>query len=223
MMIQEPIELDAEQMREVYARFGFATYQAQCLERQLAIILATKYGPEPTRISSKEFSSVFEDLFSKSLGQLVRKITKFSDLSKDVEGRLQEALETRNWLTHRYFWERALDILSVAGRAKMIDELRAAADLLHSQNEFFTTKTDEYGKRFGINQRLIGNTSNDQSETENLIRNLRGAEIGTRRISWSSHLADVNCSKIEMTLARNPAWFRAVSNPTSATTNIRSK
>ena len=164
-MIETQIDPELEQNREVYARFGLAMYQAQCLERQLAMILATKYGPDPTRISRKEFKSVFDDLFSKSLGQLVRKITKLSALSEDEEKRLKEALETRNWLAHRYFWERAVDILSVPGRASMIDELRAAAHQLHTQDEFFTNKTDEFGERFGINQQLI------KKQIERSIRN----------------------------------------------------
>ena len=164
-MIETQIDPESEQIREVYARFGLAMYQAQCLERQLAMILATKYGPGPTRISRKELDSVFEDLFSKSLGQLVRKITRLSALSEDEEQRLKEALETRNRLAHRYFWERAVDFLSVSGRAKMIDELEAAANLLHTQDEFFTNKTYEYGERFGINRQLV------QKQTERLIKN----------------------------------------------------
>ena len=33
-------DADPEQIREVYARFGLAMYQAQCVERQIAILLA---------------------------------------------------------------------------------------------------------------------------------------------------------------------------------------
>lgn len=42
MTIGEYIEPELDQIREVYARFGLAMYQAHCLERQLAIILATR-------------------------------------------------------------------------------------------------------------------------------------------------------------------------------------
>ena len=87
-------------------------FQAQCLERQLAIILATKYGPGPTNISRTELDDIFDDLFSRTLGQLVEEIGRLAELTEDEEERLQEALSKRNWLAHRYFWERAIEILS---------------------------------------------------------------------------------------------------------------
>ena len=92
--------------REVFARFGLAMYLAQCLERQLALILATKYGPGPTKITRTEFDNILADLFSRTLG-LVTKIGKLAELGEDEKEQLQKALNKRNWLAHRYFWERA--------------------------------------------------------------------------------------------------------------------
>ena len=59
-MIEMHMEPDPELTREVFARFGLAMYRAQCLEREIAIILATKYGPDPFNVSKKEFDSNFE-------------------------------------------------------------------------------------------------------------------------------------------------------------------
>ena len=38
-------DVDPEQIREVYARFGYTMYQAQCVERQIAILLAACFNP----------------------------------------------------------------------------------------------------------------------------------------------------------------------------------
>ena len=114
MMNREHIDPDSEQIREVYARFGVAIYYAQCLERQLAIILATKYGPGPTRISQSDFDRIIDDLFSKTLGQLVSEIRRAAELSDDEGERLKKALEKRNWLAHRYFWDRAADLVTIS-------------------------------------------------------------------------------------------------------------
>ena len=62
--------VDPEQIKEVYARFGLAMYHAQCLEHQLVLILVTKYGPGPTRLSDVEFENVLDALFSRTLGHL---------------------------------------------------------------------------------------------------------------------------------------------------------
>ena len=50
----------------MFARFGLAIYHAQCLEKQLALILATKYGLGPTRISKMEFDEILKDLDSRT-------------------------------------------------------------------------------------------------------------------------------------------------------------
>ena len=151
-MDQEHINLKSDQIREVFARFGLAIYQAQCLERQLALILATKYGPGPT---SAEFDGMLEDLFSRTLGTLVIEIRTVAHLSGDEEKRLQQGLNTRNWLTHRYFWERSIELLSESGRASMIEELQDAADSLHSLDELFTVKTIEWAEHIGVTQQLV--------------------------------------------------------------------
>ena len=108
----EHIDPKSAQIREVFARFGLAMFEAQCLERQLALILAMKYRPGPTEISRPEFDNILEGLFARTLGQLVREIGTLAELSDDDEKRLQEALIKRNWLAHHYFWERATEFLS---------------------------------------------------------------------------------------------------------------
>ena len=169
MMIEGDIDPESEQTREVFAHFGLAMYQAQCMERQLAIILASKYGPSPTRISRTEFENILEDLFSKTLGQLVSNIKRLSALSEDEEERLKKALEKRNWLAHRYFWERSVEFLSESGRASMIDELQDASFLFATLDEFFTNKTMEWGESFGITQQSV------DKRVELLIRDQEGS------------------------------------------------
>ena len=155
MMSEEYFEIDPEQTREVFARFGLAMYQAQRLERQLAIILATKYGPGPFKVGRTEFDSILENLFSKSFGQLVSTITKLSALSQDEGEQLRKALENRNWLAHRYFWERAADFLTESGRDSMINELHETAEQFDRLDELFTGKTVEWANSVGISQEML--------------------------------------------------------------------
>ena len=138
MTVTENLDPKSGQIKEVFAYFGLAAYNAQCLERQVAVTLATRYGPDPTRITKRELEAIYDDLFSKTLGQLVREIKELRQLSKDEEKRLTEALEERNRLIHRYFWERATDFMSEAGRASMIQELQEVASLLDTVDAFLT-------------------------------------------------------------------------------------
>ena len=158
------IDTESEQNENVFAHFGLAMFQAQCLERQLAIILATKYEPGPTNISRTELDDIFDDLFSRTLGQLVEEIGRLAELTEDEEERLQEALSKRNWLAHRYFWERAIEILSEPGRASMITELQEAAYFFQTLDELFANKTIEWAETVGISQQTL------DKELERLVR-----------------------------------------------------
>ena len=166
-MIEEYIDPESEQIREVYARFGLAMYQAQCLERQLAIILATKYGPGPTKITSKGFNSLLNILFRRTLGQLVNDIGSIIEVNEDEKEQLKYALNKRNWLTHHYFWDRAVEFQSRDGRDSMISELQEAAEYFDALDVIYTKRTEDWGETVGITQ---------QSINEHLDRLLQGCE-----------------------------------------------
>ena len=77
-----------------------------------------------------ERDAFFESEFAKTLGGMVTELRKRATIAPEFESRLQRGVELRNWLTHRYFWERAGSILTWEGREQMILELREAADYL---------------------------------------------------------------------------------------------
>lgn len=158
------LDPESDQIREVFSRFGLALFQAQALERQLAIILASKYGPGPTHMTRAEFDDVLSRLFSMTLGSLVNEIAELSDITEDEEERLKNALSKRNWLAHRYFWERAIEFISESGRASMIKELQGAADSFQALDELFTQRSREWGETIGITQQSL------DKELERLIR-----------------------------------------------------
>ena len=81
-MTREHIDNVSEQVKEVYAYFGLAMYKAQCVERQLAMILATRYGPGPSKITRTEFDDLLESLFSNTMGWLIRDIGELAKLSE---------------------------------------------------------------------------------------------------------------------------------------------
>ncbi len=155
---------ESEQKREVFARFGLAMYWSQCLERQLALILVTKYGPGPNNISGTERDKILDGLFSKTLGTLVNKVGMAPQLSEDDKEQLSKAGDKRNWLAHDYFWDRAKEILSESGRTLMIEELEEAANFFEALDELFTKSTVAWLEEAGITQQEV-----DQ-EFERLMR-----------------------------------------------------
>lgn len=161
----EEIDPESHHIREVYARYGLAMYQAQCVERQLAILLATEYGPGPRKITRSQYDELLQSHFDRTLGALVRELGKSISLPTDFEKMLCIALEKRNWLAHRYFWERAGHFVSSKGRDRMIEELQETIDYLERLDAKLTEVTEAWARRHNI-------TSKDlQQALEKVIAN----------------------------------------------------
>lgn len=57
---------EAQQRRETFARFGLAMFQAQCVERQIGILLATTLNRDCLRLPPEERERLFEMEFAVS-------------------------------------------------------------------------------------------------------------------------------------------------------------
>ncbi len=153
--ITEHIDPESESIKDVFAHFGLAMYRAQCLERQMAIMLATQHLLGPATITKTEFEKHLDGLFSKTLGNLVNELKIATDFGEEEGERLDDALSKRNWLAHRYFGERATEFLSESGRASMLRELQNAADYFDTLDNFLTCRTKRWGEAIGITQQLL--------------------------------------------------------------------
>lgn len=56
-----------EQIRDVYALFGLAIYQAQCVEREIAILLTTVHGPGIQKMTRTNYDMTLQGEFKKRL------------------------------------------------------------------------------------------------------------------------------------------------------------
>jgi len=162
---RQNLPLEAQQRRETFARFGLAMYQAQCVERQVAILLATTHNQQFLQTAPEDRDRFFDAEFSKTMGRLVRDLRQQTTPAPEFESRLRRAVELRNWLSHHYFWERAGSILTWDGREKMISELQEAADFLDEVDGELTAIGEEWFERAGGSREAI--------ESE-LARYLRG-------------------------------------------------
>src|SRR5262249_13177218 len=141
--MQTPMDHLDTQVRQVYERIGLALYIINSIERQVAILLAGEDELSPKKLTAAQYDELLSSLFSKTLGQLVSCLRKSIQLPADFEEQLRKALELRNWLAHRYFWERMSQFQTPEGRSAMIQELDQITDQLHALYE-------------ELDQRLVG-------------------------------------------------------------------
>lgn len=132
------------------ALYGLAMHHAQCVERETAILVATLANPDFLTALPEENNRSFETQFSKTLRPLIQALSVRVKLPADLGERLQEALRVRNWLAHRYFWERAASILTHEGRRRMLSELEEAADFLNAVDDELTVIAEAWRECVGI-------------------------------------------------------------------------
>ena len=144
-----------EHVREVYAHFGLAVYQAQVLEHSLVNAMVILKLPERNRITRTDIDDFMGQEFQKTLGNLVNDLKKYTTLPPGLEKLLSSALKTRNWLCHHYFRERAEDFMMLNGRSGMIIELDDSRDLLIEADSALNALVRPLAAQFGITEATI--------------------------------------------------------------------
>ena len=91
---------DDDLIREMYARFGLAYYQSECLHRGLCIILAWSGLPLRDLITRPRVEERLAQAFSLTLGDVAAKLEGM--LPVELTGEIRQAVDTRNFLAHHF-------------------------------------------------------------------------------------------------------------------------
>jgi hypothetical protein len=137
----------APDLYELYAEFGIAAEMAQVMEVEagnaalsyLALFVDTdRISPEETAM----FRGVMEDVNRKTLGAVLKHIKAFGNFDDRLVEIVDEALERRNYLTHKFFRSHNFAIQSEAGRKSMIAELKEIQVVLQRGHGVLNAVTD---------------------------------------------------------------------------------
>lgn len=148
MQIDIP-QIDSCCDKEVYAFFGLAAYLAQVLERAAINLVLIIQLPEVNLVTSELYDSIYEILEKKTFGQLLRACEKEINITEDAKQIVFEALDLRNELTHRFFYERAETLMSEKGRIEIMKALQVVIEKLQKADEIlesiYLPMFDKYG------------------------------------------------------------------------------
>lgn len=158
--------------KEAYAFFGLAAYWAQVLEHSalnLAIVLRL---PDVALVSQELFDDLYDSLGRKTFGQLLKAAKRATSLSDQDQRFLEETLELRNILMHRYFRERAEDFVSSVGQKEMKEELRLIVAKFKEADVMLERLYAPLWREYGVTDEFI------ERELERMERN---AELRDKR------------------------------------------
>ncbi len=159
------LPLTAQLRREAFAHFGRAMYYAQCLEQQLELMLASMYNRQFFEVPPEDRDAFYDRELKKTLGQRVKDIQKRTNVPPALKQRLEKAVDIRNRLAHKYFYERSRHIHLIEGMEEMISELQDMIEFFDELDQEFTELCVKFMKNnFGISKEHI------EAETARFIR-----------------------------------------------------
>jgi hypothetical protein len=121
---------DEDETREIYARFGLATYVANVLDEALSnclVVFEFAFRPGAGRAGVEDFQA---EVARETMG---RKVTRLEASPHPPPAALiallRECVNERNDLVHRFMAEKCTKWYSAVGRSEMIAELNASVAL----------------------------------------------------------------------------------------------
>jgi hypothetical protein len=112
---------DYELRRDLFARFGLAYYNSECLHRELCIVSACSELPPPALITKPRVEELLSRAFSLTLGEVILKLEGV--LPHELWKNAVAALDRRNFLAHHFWFERVHLMFNVRDTRKLIAEL----------------------------------------------------------------------------------------------------
>ena len=112
------------QKNAVFACFGSAVQHAQRFEAEVVGLLVACARLEATPLSLAELDGLDNKLQKQTLGALLKRWSTQATIDENSYAQLlTDALQTRNFLIHRYFLERDEALGDEAGRFRLLREL----------------------------------------------------------------------------------------------------
>ncbi len=146
---------DDELRKDVFAWYGGAAYAAQLFEQELIILLILTARLENRALPSNTIEDLDEWLSKKTLGGLLRELKKKFTLAPDFERLLNEYLEKRNFLAHRFFVDHATDLLSRSGCERLVEELKGLSSDLREADLIAQTMSRNVRAALGISEAAL--------------------------------------------------------------------
>jgi hypothetical protein len=147
-------EPDGSDPKEVYAFAGLALYHAQLLEQEVQLFASALNISARTAVAQADVDAVFEQLSSRTLGQLVREARKWVQLPGGLANEIDAAVRVRNEVCHSFFADHSEDMLSDVGRLEMIAWLRRAVVVMSEADRDVTDLRKPLWGALGVTQEM---------------------------------------------------------------------
>lgn len=163
VVMSELVNVDSDEIKEVYARFGLAVYAAQVLEHGIVnALVILDLVPARRRLAdsfdewASEVDAFTDRHFQSTMGRMMKMLRSATKVDETFERLLSEALRKRNWLVHDFFRERATEFITSRGRMQMLAEVDECRDLFASADVRLENIVAPLREKAGVKEELLG-------------------------------------------------------------------
>lgn len=143
-----------EDLKELYFEFGRAAEMAQVMEVEagnLTLAFVTIWI-DPAQITEEQrqfLRCLIDDVNKRTFGNLVKQIRSIGQMDDSIVEIVEQALEKRNYLIHRFFRSHNFAIHSEEGRKTMRAEISEIYRILNLAHTVLSGMTSTLQKVFG--------------------------------------------------------------------------
>ncbi len=157
-----------EELGPVFRAYGAACFSAQNLEGALRFLLVLNAAHQKKRFTVDVIKFVESETAKNTLRELFNAAIRseyFTDLEKQT---VLNAIKKRNSLIHSYWDSQVSALLSPEGRARVVDDLYRARDIIRKANSIVTSLNDRYLAEQNLSTDELKERANEawQADTE---------------------------------------------------------
>jgi hypothetical protein len=146
-------------LKEVFAQFGLAYYQSECLHRGLCICYAAGPFKDKFHATRPYYEERLAYAFALTLGQLSSAVIEF--LPEDLRADVEKACEKRNFLAHHFWYDRCNMLFSENNIYTVLDELIKLSSNFKNLDELVSQLNKSRMAIFGIRDEDINKILTD--------------------------------------------------------------
>jgi len=118
MVPAKSFDYSDERYRTLFANFGFACLKSQAMEKQLSVLVTGISHIGSVKFGVTDFRSAL-DANKQTMGALIKSLKSKMTIPDDLEAMLSKALDDRNYLIHRFFISRGLQLGNISATSEM--------------------------------------------------------------------------------------------------------
>ena len=161
------MQLNFKGIKSITNILGLAILDSQKLEYNIAfmMLLVNNELNFTDRKHDEKIDDYMLNLSKKTLGTLIKQLKKLINISDEFSERLEEALDARNFLIHRFFNHQGENILTIKGRKEALELVKEKRNVLFQCNIFLDPFIQTLMKFRGFSPEKISNKVSEKYES----------------------------------------------------------